>query len=82
MKVIDNKYIYALEKELQRQYNKFGIQTDKSILQWFAITSEEFLEINKAINDCNTVELRNEIIQTIACLLQMIERLDDYVKRD
>lgn len=75
--------IERINKELKRQFDKFGNQKHKNVLQWNAIITEEFLEMEKAINESVFADVRSEAIQTIACLFQLIEKLDsiEYIGR-
>jgi abortive infection bacteriophage resistance protein len=67
--------IYKLvTEERNRQDKLFGEQPRHlSIPFWLVIASEEFGEISKAYLDNNPPNLREEIIQTIAVLVAMLE---------
>ena len=70
-----------VENEQLRQTEKFGSQINRTDLEWFAITSEEFGETAREVNDLyftNTdgaeERMVTEAIQTMACLKSWLEQ--------
>ena len=68
------KIIDLINKELKREYQKFGNQESKTILEWIAIITEEYLELLKSINDSNDIGTKRETIHTICCLLHLLNK--------
>lgn len=74
--------VYELvDTEQKRQIEKWGDQTHRSDLEWFAITSEEFGEAAKELNEFHfrgerEQELITEAIQVMACLKSWLEARD------
>lgn len=67
--------------EVIRQHNKFGNQDNKTVLQWNSIIIEEFLEVQKSINDNDIENLKIEIIQTITCLVQLLVKIKRGIRK-
>jgi hypothetical protein len=62
--------------ELRRQDKKWG-EPRHHPDYWFAIAAEEFGEVAQGIVERNPRAVREEIIQTIACLVRLMTALPD-----
>ena len=59
-----------VSQELERQRLKWGQQNHWAD-HWYLIVSEEFGEIAQALTERNADQAQTEIVETIACLVQL-----------
>lgn len=73
-----------VSREQQRQRKLFGDQNDKDDLEWLAVTSEEWGEAARELNEMyfnNTPgaekRMEKELIETMACIKTWLENRGD-----
>ena len=71
----------SVSLELERQRLKWGRQ-DHWADHWYLIVSEEFGEIAKALTERNADQAQTEIVETIACLVQLWAAVGQESRRD
>ncbi len=68
--------MYEICDERIAQDEKWGARRDHSFPFWYTILAEEFGEVGRAILEHDPDGMRNELIQTAAVAVAMIEALD------
>jgi len=70
-----DKVLSEVHFERERQDNKWGVQNHDPYF-WYSILGEEFGEIGKALCEKDFKNYREELIQTAAVCVAMLECLD------
>lgn len=68
--------MYEICDERIAQDAKWGEQRDHSFPFWYTILAEEFGEVGRAILEHDAIGFRNELIQTAAVAVAMVEAFD------
>ena len=79
MKITKEAFNDLIQIERNAQDEKWGEQ-NHSDEKWVAIALKELVEVAKAVNENNDVELLPEIIQTVAVLENWVTSRDWYQK--
>ena len=67
-------------EERKKQQEKWGQQTH-SPADWYTVLGEEYGEVGHAINEGHTLNYREELVQTAAVCVAMIDSIDRQIKR-